>query len=86
LSAENHENISSLKAGSAAGTVKVMAPIKRPLSIENTSPVTKILSCLHCATHDEPAAFVLHLIFHFFYEYEVTASHQAPIRIKTVRI
>jgi hypothetical protein len=30
-----------------------------------TSPVTKILSCLHCATRDETAAFVLHLTFHF---------------------
>jgi hypothetical protein len=36
------------------------------MSIGYTSPVTKILSCLHGATHDEPAAFVLHLIFHFF--------------------
>jgi hypothetical protein len=67
LSAENHENISSLKAGSAAGTVKVMAPIKRPLSIRNTSPVAKNLSCLHCAARDEPAAFVLHLLFHCFF-------------------
>ena len=45
---------------------KSMAPIKRPLSIRNTSPIAKIISCLHCATHDETAAFVLHLIFHFF--------------------
>ena len=34
---------------------KSMAPIKRPLSIRNTSPIAKNLSCLHCAAHDEPA-------------------------------
>ena len=36
------------------------------MSRRYTSPVTKILSCLHCAHHDEPAAFVLHLLFLFF--------------------
>ena len=47
--------------------IKVMAPIKRPMSRGYTSPDTKILSCWHCAHHDEFAAFVLHLWFRCFY-------------------
>ena len=48
--------------------IKVMVPIKRPMSRRYTSPVTKNLSCLHGTACDEPAAFVLHLWFRCFYE------------------
>ena len=43
-----------------------MAPIKRPMSIKNTSPVAKILTLLHCAPMMIPPAYVCAPVFSFF--------------------
>ena len=66
------------------GKKEIWAPIKRPMSRRNTFPVTKN-SLLHYTTMMIPPDFVSAPVFSFLVTKQIhhlTASHQAPIRIK----